>query len=585
MGFDETSMYFCGACGEEWAGDIEGRFERALGEMQLPFERLSAAPLRLWHGPEQPGLFSKSVSPNRLALATGEFLWEGSEPPGQDSTQLLPLLDSAAREKPEMLAAANGSFAALAWIASARRLWLVADYLGARPLYFCESGGTLLFSTVLEILLRTGATPRNFDFGAFVEQAAFCYPLGDLTLYREIRVLRDSEYLCWTPSGSRRARYFDWSRIELRSLTLEEAAANCAGALQAAVRDRAPGRGQPARILLSGGLDSRCIAATLHSQGHPLEAATLSISGSLDSYYARRFASTVGIPLHETPWDPALTPSLIGQITLAVLTVAARPFPPGRVFTGDGGGETFGFLMMKPEIMALLADHRVDAAIQAYLADHGASPRLFRRPFRELAETRPQSAMKRALDALRHLPPQKAFHVFLLTNDLRRHMHDAFETAPHHGFDFCTPFYDRRILHSVLSLAPPLDLFLGHRLHYEILRHLPEQFFRVPWQTYPGHLPCPVSDGQPLPDRLVSQWELTRLLSRRSATFFRRRVTAALLSRRLPARVLRIPLLAARLLADGLRLANSGYLFRTSDQLAELLFPGSTVADPEDSLP
>ncbi len=553
--------------------------------MQFPFERVSAGPLRVWCGPEQPGLFSKSVSPDRLALATGELFWESAETPEPGPAQLLPLLDCAAAETPEVLAAANGSFAALAWIASAHRLWLVADCLGARPLYFCDSGGALLFSTVLEILLRTGATPRNFDFGAFVEQAAFCYPLGDLTLYREIRVLRDSEYLCWTPSGSRRARYFDWSRIELRSLTLEEAAANCAGALQAAVRDRAPGRGQPARILLSGGLDSRCIAATLHRQGHPLEAATLSISGSLDSYYARRFASSVSIPLRETPWDPALTPSLIGQIALAVLTVAARPFPPGRILSGDGGGETFGFLMMKPEIMALLADHRVDDAVKAYLDGHGAAPVLFRKPFREQAESRPRLAMRRSLDALRHLPPQKAFHVFLLTNDLRRHMHDAFEAAPRHGFDFAVPFYDRRVLHSVLSLAPPLDPFLGHRLYYEILRHLPEQFFRVPWQTYPGHLPCPVSDGQPLPDRLASQWELTRLLSRRIATFFRRRVVRALVSGRLPTRVLHIPFLAAHILAHQLLLAESGHMFRTADQLAELLFPGSALPDPEDLRP
>lgn len=551
--------------------------------MRLPFERISSGPLRLWCGAERPGLFAKLVGPDKLALATGELLWDGFQRPEESSAELLPLLESVAADRPEALAAANGSFTALAWDASVRRLWLAADCIGGRPLYFSESGGALLFSTVLEVLLRTGAIERIFDFGAFVEQAAFCYPLGDLTVYRKIRVLRDSEYLCWTSSGSSRARYFDWSRIQLQPLTLEQAAQACADALLAAVRDRAPRRGETARVLLSGGLDSRCIAATLHSLGHPLEAATLSIDGSLDSYYARRLASYVGIPLQESPWNPAMTPSLIGWITRDVLTAAARPFPAGRIFSGDGGGETFGFLMMKPEVMALFAKGLIDEAITAYIGGHGASPRLFRKPYKKQAEIRPRLAMRRALDAWSHLPPQKAFHIFLLTNDLRRHLHDTFEAAPRHGLDFVVPFYHRRILHSVLSLAPPLDPFLGHRLYHEIIRHLPPELFRVPWQTYPGHLPCPVAGGQPPPDFLVDQWQLSRRLQRKNGEFFRRRVTKSLLSGRVPGRAVRFPALAANILAHKLRLTDSSHWLRTTDQLAELLFPDSFLPDPEET--
>ncbi|MGQ9915773.1 MAG: hypothetical protein ACUVS7_00005, partial [Bryobacteraceae bacterium] len=231
------------------------------------------------------------------------------------------------------------------------------------------------------------------------------------------------------------------------------------------------------------------------------------------------------------------------------------------------------------------AKGRVAEAITAYIGGDGASPRGFRKAYRKRAEIRPRLAMRRALDDLSHLPPQKAFHVFLLTNDMRRHLHDTFEAAPRHGFDFVVPFYDRRILHSVLSLAPPLEPFLGHRLYHETIRHLSPEFFHVPWQTYPGHLPCPVADGQPPPGFFVDQWQLSRRLRRQNGEFFRRKVTRSLFSGRVPGRVVRIPALAANILAHKLRVTDSGHWLRTTDQLTELLFPDSFLSDPEETCP
>ncbi len=387
----------------------------------------------------------------------------------------------------------------------------------------------------------------------------------------------------WEAGRTLRARYFDWSRIPRHPFPLEEAASRCAAALEAAVRERAPRDGQSARILLSGGLDSRCVAALLHQAGCQLEPATLQVKGSLDTAYAVRLASGLNLPLRQIRWDPANIPSPIGHRTRAALLAGASIFPHGRVFTGDGGGETLGFLMMEPEVMSLLAQNRAAEAVDAYLHGHGASPHLFRPPWRQIAETRPRRAMLHALNQLAHLPPQKAMQVFLLTNDLRRHLHDAWEAASLAGYDLVTPFLDRRVLHAVLCLAPPLDPFLGHRLYHEALRHLPEAFFRVPWQTYPGHLPCPVEDPSPSGQSVLSQWELNRSLARTSGVILRKRVVRHLLQGRIPRNVVRFSLLWANVALHWAHLTSSSYRLRTADVLASGWRPGLDITIGEEA--
>lgn len=564
-------MFFCGVC---HPGDHPGfrqDLQRALEEMGLPAEEFSEGPLSVWHGSCLPRAFARLNCSQGLAVAVGELVWEGATPPQDGPGELPRLLDCLADGRPEELARANGTFAVLAWESEKASLWLAADSLGGRPVYFAQVGGTLFFSTLLEVLLRLPAIPRDFEFPAFIEQEAFCYPLGDLTLYSGIRVLRDSEYLRWTAAGVNRARYFDWSSVELRPSTVDEAADTCAAAFFAAVRDRAPRSGAAAKTLLSGGLDSRCIAAVLHQMGVPLRAATLRIPGSQDYEYARRFAALLGIELEESPLHPDPPPLTTGTTTAAVLTAAMRPLLPGRVFSGDGGGETFGLLLLTSKVISLLAQNRQDAAIRAYLEGHGPSTRLFRKAWRHVAMRRPFDALQGALAGYPHLPGEKAMHLFVLINDLRRHLHDFFELAPRLGCDLALPFYDRRVLMAVWRLAPPLEPFLEHRLYHEILRRMPEVCLQVPWQTYPGRPPCPVSDDGP---PLKNQWELSRESATQLRSLLGRDTLRQILRGRIPSGFIDTPALAAALAIHKAGFRDYAHVFRPALALADAVHRG-----------
>lgn len=551
-------VFFCGYCGSDPPAGADQQFEAALGSMGLAWRKLGREGLALWCGPDCPRGFTTLECAEGVAAAAGELLWEGEGGSGRGGGDLSRLMAALTGGRPEELCRANGSFVALVHEAGSRRLWLAADSLGGRPLYFCESEQTLYFSTVLEILLRVPAVPRTFRFEAFIDREALYCPLGDETFYREIRVLRDSEFLCWASGKAKRGRYFDWSRIELENRTLEQAAEECARALRAAVRDRAPAEGELAQVVLSGGLDSRCVAALLHEAGAKVRASTLRIEGSQDHGYARRFAEALGIELVEAAPKADSFPLATGLDVVDLLSAAARPFLPGRIYTGDGGGETFGLLLLRADMAAQMRRNWKEG-LRVYASRRQFPLKVFRRRWREAAAKRPLEALEEAFAEYSHMPPEKALHLFVLTSDLRRHLHDFFELAPRIGCDLAAPFYDRRVLMSVLSLAPPLEPYLEYRLYYEVLKRLPAVCSRVPWQTYPGRLPCPVPDEEP---PLKTQWEWLKEQSPRRLRFFCRALARDLAGARIPMRYFRMTVVAAALALCAAGLGDYAHVLR-----------------------
>jgi asparagine synthase (glutamine-hydrolysing) len=111
----------------------------------------------------------------------------------------------------------------------------------------------------------------------------------------------------------------------------------------------------------------------------------------------------------------------------------------------------------------------------------------------------------------------RRLYLFLLFNDQRRHLFKHFETIDQHGLELLTPFYDARFLS--LVIATPARWGVLHRLYAGFFEHLPEFALKTPWQTYPGHVPCPLPPDEnsryqwlkPAPLRQLGLIERTRL--------------------------------------------------------------------------
>ena len=200
----------------------------------------------------------------------------------------------------------RGMFAFGLWDTRERRLWLVRDRLGVKPIYYAIHGGKLVFASEIKALLTDPEQPRTISEEAFFHYLSFLAVPAPNTLFAGIRKLANGTMLVATPSGDiREERYWDAlaaaSKIEGGD---DEIAERVLAELRASVRLRKVSD-VPVGVFLSGGVDSSTIAA-LFSEGESRPVQTFSIGYDRDypSYkselaYARQAARHVGAEHHE----------------------------------------------------------------------------------------------------------------------------------------------------------------------------------------------------------------------------------------------------------------------------------------------
>ncbi|MGB9006300.1 MAG: hypothetical protein WCB96_11300, partial [Candidatus Aminicenantales bacterium] len=82
----------------------------------------------------------------------------------------------------------NGMFAIALWDTKRRKLVLVRDRLGIKPLHTLEWNGRLYFASEIKALLRTGF-PREMDLEALSQFFTFEYIPAPRTIFKGIRKL------------------------------------------------------------------------------------------------------------------------------------------------------------------------------------------------------------------------------------------------------------------------------------------------------------------------------------------------------------------------------------------------------------
>lgn len=174
----------------------------------------------------------------------------------------------------DALARLEGSFALALWDEAERRLWCATDFLASRPLYFRHDGGRLAVASEPRALLAAGA-PCRLNLRKFALMGTlFGAARDDETLFKGIRALRAATLLRFDAGGLRIRPY--WSADRLGRITGPRSDGEwveaCREAFDEAVRCRMPAEG-PCTVMLSGGLDSSAVAATVADlAGRPAQA-------------------------------------------------------------------------------------------------------------------------------------------------------------------------------------------------------------------------------------------------------------------------------------------------------------------------
>ncbi len=288
----------------------------------------------------------------------------------------------------------RGMFAFGIWDAGRRRLLLVRDRLGVKPLYWTLAGERLLFASEIKGLLHSGLVKATPNRAVLREMLATRSISGSETLFEGIYKLLPGHRLVYQDGAVQIERYWDLPLDgpdpHLEALGEPALVERFRELLRESVRLRLMAD-VPLGMFLSGGLDSSAIAALMAREaGRPIDTFSVAFAerGFSELEYARQVAGAVGAHHHEVVIDDAdffgALPRLVwhedepiahpSSVPLHFVSALAQRHVK-VVLTGEGSDELLGGYGKYPR--ALLNWHAggiyeriVPAAIRGAVASH-----------------------------------------------------------------------------------------------------------------------------------------------------------------------------------------------------------------------
>lgn len=268
------------------------------------------------------------------------------------------LLYLYAAQGPEMLERLNGMFAFAIWDTQERSLFLARDRLGVKPLYYAYHQDALYFASEEKALFAAGVAAR-FDHDSWEELLCFRYIAGEGTPFVGVRRLLPGHYLNWREGKVEIRRW--WNLSEKVQALRQNLPADPVSWYRETFDDAVNLRrisDVPLGVLLSGGLDSSSVAASLSKQaGSGVASFTVRFNESEydEGPLARQVATSWELDRHEVVVSPENLLQVLRQAAwfndepqvhgndLYLLAISQYAKPRVTVLlSGEGADETLG---------------------------------------------------------------------------------------------------------------------------------------------------------------------------------------------------------------------------------------------------
>ena len=196
-----------------------------------------------------------------------------------------------------------GMFGLALWDPASRELLLARDPIGEKPVYWAERGGRLIFGSEIKAVLAHPAVEAAVDPAAVAPYFANLVTPAPRTLFEGIRKLEPGTILRCGREGPRTSRFRPLTperRFDGRD-PLDRAAGRVRELFDSSIDDRLMSD-VPVGVLLSGGVDSTALVASLAARGRSLPSFSIGYAGehrSDEREQARRVAREFGTEHHE----------------------------------------------------------------------------------------------------------------------------------------------------------------------------------------------------------------------------------------------------------------------------------------------
>lgn len=273
-----------------------------------------------------------------------------------DTEVILHLYEDESENTPKFL---RGMFAFCIYDKRAHSLFLARDRFGEKPLYYHASPELgFAFSSEIKSLLAHRAIPRRLDYEALGYLLRAGFVPAPLTMFRDVRLLPPGNWLRWRDRELTIRPYF---RIDYRPDSQLDDPTVALEAVQEQLRrsvERQAISDVPIGALLSGGIDSSAVAATLQAVStRPIKTFTVRFEDKKydESEVARQVAKHLGTEHHEFVLTNAAFEQedlwrIVDHVGMPFLDSSAIPtyilskYVAGEVkvaLSGDGGDELF----------------------------------------------------------------------------------------------------------------------------------------------------------------------------------------------------------------------------------------------------
>ncbi len=347
------------------------------------------------------------------------------------------------------------------------------------------------------------------DLRGVTEIASFGFPLAERTAYLGISTLMAGEIVHVSANTVAKHEYWRWDRLPPSTAETSELSTEAYRRFMSGVKRRLGP--EPTQVaFLSGGLDSRSIVAALCSLGVSVHTINFAPARTQDEVFARSVSDVLGTTHHQ------LTKNIdsindkgqaYNQEFVRAWFDSNLPEVPSSqrrllVWSGDGGSVGLGHVYLNTEMVAIAQNGEIETAIAAFVRHNKSvvAEGLFQRSIVSTIVSIPKRGIREELARLECQDRGRALHLFLMFNDQRRHLRDFYENIDLGRFEFQLPFFDGDFLELILS--SPVNEFLGHDFYVKWLGNFSPMVTSVPWQAYPGHVPCPL----PISEELRYQW-------------------------------------------------------------------------------
>lgn len=192
-----------------------------------------------------------------------------------------------------------GMFAIAIWDRNKKKLYLVRDRVGVKPLYYYFKDGVLLFASELKALMKHPGYSKQIDLSILPHYLRFGFIQSPYTIFQNTFKLRPGHYLCLSDNELVERKYWDivdFYNADPIEGTEDEIASELEKLLVNSFKYRLISD-VPVGVFLSGGLDSSIVTALLqHNIGSKLKTFTIGFDESSlnEADWSRSIAEYLG---------------------------------------------------------------------------------------------------------------------------------------------------------------------------------------------------------------------------------------------------------------------------------------------------